>query len=99
MFQIMFKSGHALPLPGGRFSWPRIGRGGGAERLRNRHCSWPQTRPGDGHEPVQFRPRTQTVRVREQSVNTDWQWIQSSMTAPRQRSWIVRSQSTVVDFP
>ena len=73
MFQFMFKSGHALPLPGGRFSWPRIGRGGGAKRHRNSHCSWPQTRPGHGHEPVQCRPRTQTVRVREQSASASWQ--------------------------
>ena len=68
MFQIMFKSGQALLLSMLRFSWPRIGRGGGAERLRNRHCSWPQTRPGHGHDPVQCRTWTQTVRVREQSA-------------------------------
>ena len=71
MFQIIFNSGQALPLPGGRFSWPRIGRGRDAERLRNRHCSWPQTRPGHGHDPAQCRPRTQTVRVHEQSASAD----------------------------
>ena len=67
MFPIMFKIRHALPLPGGRFSWPRIGRGGGAERLRDRYRSWPQTRYGHGHNLVQCRPRTQSVRVHEQS--------------------------------
>jgi len=45
------------------------------------------------------RPVYGNNQVRKQSVNTDWQWIQSSMTAPRQRSWIVRRQSAVVDFP
>ena len=90
MFQIMFKSGQALPLPGGRFSWPRIGRGIGAKRLRNRHCSWPQTRPGHGHDPVQCRPRTQTVRVREQSAST---------SCPRQqsRSQTVRKHGLATD--
>ena len=76
MFLVIFNSVHALPLPGGRFSCPRIGRGGGAERLRNRHCSWPQTRPGHGHDPVQYRPRTQTVRVHEQSASASCPWQQ-----------------------
>ena len=77
MFRIMFKSGQALPLPDGRFSCPRIGRGEGAERLRNMYCLWPQTRPGNGHDPVQCRTWTQTVRVREQST---------SASCPRQQS-------------
>jgi hypothetical protein len=77
VFQIMFKSGQALPLPGGRFSWPRIGRGKGRGWLRNMRCSWPQTRHGHGHDPAQCRPRTQTVRVREQSA---------SASCPRQQS-------------
>ncbi len=81
MFPIMFKTRHALPLPGGRFSWPRIGRGGGAERLRNMYRSWPQTRHGHGHDPVQCQPRTQYVRVRKQSA---------SAFCPRQQS---RSQT------
>ena len=114
MFQIMFKSGHALLLSKLRFSWPRIGRGGGAERLCNMDCSWPQTRPGHGHDPAQCRTRTQTVRVREQSASASCprqqsrshsvrklgrQWIQLSMNPPRQRSWIVRKQSAVANFP
>ena len=69
MFQIIFNSGQALPLPGGRFSWPRISRGEGRGWPRNRRCLWPQTRPGNGHGPVQCRPRTQTVRVHEQSAS------------------------------
>jgi hypothetical protein len=71
VFVIIFERTHALPLPGGRFSWPRIGRGRDAERLRNMDCLWPQTRPGHGHGPVQCRPRTQTVRVLEQSASAD----------------------------
>ena len=78
MFQIMFKSGQALLLSMLRFSWPRISRGIGAKRHRNRRCSWPQTRPGHGHDPVQCRTRTQTVRFREQSTAVD---------SPRPRSW------------
>src|ERR1035438_5329564 len=45
------------------------------------------------------RPVHGNNHVHRQAVNTDWQRIQSSMTAPRQRSWIVRNQSAVVDFP
>ena len=81
MFQIIFNSGQALPLPGGRFSWPRIGRGGGAEQLRNRYRSWPQTRHGHGHELVQCQTGTQSVRVRKQSASAFY---------PRQQS---RSQT------
>ena len=65
----MFKTRHALPLPGGRFSWPRIGRGGGAEQLRNMYRSWPQTRQGHGNELAQCQPRTQSVPVRKQSAS------------------------------
>src|SRR5450432_4320662 len=48
-----FRMGQALPLPGGRFSCPRIGRGRDAERLRNMYCSWPQTRHSHDHDLVQ----------------------------------------------
>jgi hypothetical protein len=114
VFQIIFNSGQALPLPGGRFSWPRIGRGGGAERLRNMYRSWPQTRLGHGHDLVQCRTRTHLSvsstgphprsvhthnHVHRQSVCTDWQRIHLSMNRQWPRSWIVRSQSTVVNFP
>jgi len=37
--------------------------------------------------------------VHGQSVNSDWQLIQLSMNRQRQPSWIVRSQSAVVNFP
>ena len=105
MFQIMFKSGHALPLPGGRFSWPRIGRGGGAERLRNRHCSWPQTRRGHGHDPVQCRPRTQIVHVREQSASASCLRQQPGSQTVRKHGLAMdsivhdRATATVMDCP
>jgi hypothetical protein len=46
-------------------------------------------------------PRTVHVHnhVPRQSVSTDWQRIQLSMNRQWQRSWIVRSQSAVVDSP
>jgi hypothetical protein len=46
-------------------------------------------------------PRTVHVHnhVHRQSVSTDRQRIQSAMNRQRPRSWIVRSQSAVVDFP
>jgi hypothetical protein len=90
VFQIMFKSGHALPLSKLRFSWPRIGRGKGRGWLRNMDCSWPQTRPGHGHDPVQCRPRTQTVRVREQSAS-------ATCPRPQSRSQTVRSHGLATD--
>ena len=90
MFVIIFERTHALPLPGGRFSWPRIGRGRDAERLRNMDCLWPQTRPGNGHGPVQCRPRTQTVRVHEQSASAD-------CPRPQPRSQTVRVHGLATD--
>ena len=46
-------------------------------------------------------PRTVHVHnhVHRQSVSTDWQRIRLAMNRQRPRSWIVRSQSAVVDFP
>ena len=90
MFQIMFKSGQALPLPGGRFSFPRIGRGGDTERLRNMYRSWPQTRHSHGHDLVQCRTRTQTVRFREHSIS-------ASCPRPRSRSQTVRIHGQATD--
>jgi hypothetical protein len=77
VFVIIFERTQALLLSMLRFSWPRISRGEGRGWPRNMDCSWPQTRLGHGPEPVQCRPRTQTVRVREQST---------SASCPRQKS-------------
>ena len=90
MFVIIFERTHALPLPCGRFSWPRIGRGRDAEQLRNMDCLWPQTRPGNGHGPVQCRPRTQTVRVHEHSASAD-------CPRPQSRSQTVRVHGLATD--
>jgi hypothetical protein len=69
VFLIMFKTRHALPLPGGRFSCPRIVRGVGAERLRNIYCSWPQTRPIRRLEQPMRRAHQRIIRARERSVS------------------------------
>ena len=105
MFQIIFNSGQALPLPGGRFSWPRIGRGGGAERLRNIYRSWPQTRSGQGHDLVQCRPGTQSVRVHEQSASAFYPRQQARSQTVRIHGQAMasivheRAAATVADCP
>jgi hypothetical protein len=105
VFLIMFNTGQALPLPGGRFLCPRIGRGGGAERLRNMDCSWPQTRHSHDHELAQCRTWTRTVRVREQSAATSCLRQQSRSHTVRIHKLatdsIVQDRTTaaVVDYP
>ena len=105
MFQIIFNSGQALPLPGGRFSWPRIGRGEGVKRLRNMYRSWPQTRPGQGHDLVQCRSRMQSVRVRKQSASAFYPRQQSLPQSVRIHGQAMvsivheRTTATVLDFP
>jgi hypothetical protein len=86
----MFNTGQALLLSKLRFSWPRSGRDIGAQRHRNRHCSWPQTRPGHGHDPAEHRPRTQTVRVREPSAA-------ASCPRPQPRPQTVRKLGLATD--
>ena len=90
MFVIIFERTQALLLSMLRFSWPRISRGRDAERLRNMDCLWPQTRPGNGHGPVQCRPRTQTVRVHEHSASAD-------CPRPQSRSQTVRVHGPATD--
>ena len=68
MFFIMFKTRHALLLPGGRFLSPRKERDEGAEQPRNKMDSWPQTRRFHEHEQARYGTRTETVHVHEQSV-------------------------------
>lgn len=70
MFLIMFKSRHALPLPGGRFLSPRNGRGERAKEPRINMDLWPQTRRFRDQEQSRYRARTKNVRVHEQSVTT-----------------------------
>lgn len=65
----MFKTGHALPLAGARLLRPRGSRGGSAEYPREVSGAWPQTRQIRDRDSSGNRARTQTVRVREQSVS------------------------------
>ena len=69
MFLIMFRTGHALLLPGGRFLHPRISRGESAEQPRIIGNSWPQTWLFDEHGQAKCRTWTQIIRVREQSTS------------------------------
>jgi hypothetical protein len=66
----MFKTGHALPLAGARLLRPRSSRGEHAEHPREVSGSWPQTRQIRDLYPAGNKTRTQTVRVREQSMST-----------------------------
>ena len=68
MFPIMFKTGQALLLPGGRSSRPRHGRETGAEQPRNVKGSWPQTRHFHDIESGQDRTQPRIGHIREQSV-------------------------------
>ena len=69
MFLIMFKTGHALPLAGARLLRPRNSRGEHAEHPREMSGSWPRARQIRDLDSAVNRARTQTVRVREQSVS------------------------------
>jgi hypothetical protein len=76
---------HALPLPGGRFLCPRIGRGAGAERLRNMNCLWPLTRPFRELKQPPHRAHKRIVRVRGQSADVINSWQQARSQAARIR--------------
>ena len=69
MFPIMFKTGQALLLPGGRFSGPRHGRETGAEQPCTVTGSWPQTRHFHEIKPVQDWTQPRVGHVREQTVS------------------------------
>jgi len=66
----MFKIGHALLLPGGRFSRPRNDREKVAEKLRHVMGSWPQTRHFRKRGLAQSRPLTESGSVHDQSEST-----------------------------
>ena len=65
----MFKTGHALPLAGARLLRPQSNRGEHAECPREVSGLWPRARQIRDHDSVVNKTRTQTVRVREQSVS------------------------------
>jgi len=89
VFPIMFKTGQALLLPGGRFSRPRHGREAGAEQPRDVTGSWPQTRHFHDIKPVQDRTQPRIDRVREQSAIA---FSSSRQSSPR--TVHVRAQAT-----
>ena len=89
MFLIMFKTGQALLLPGGRFSGPRHGREAGAEQPRTVTGSWPQTRHFREIELVRDRTQPRVGHVREQSVIAF-----SSRQQSRPRTIRVHAQAT-----
>lgn len=68
MFPIMFKSGQALLLPGGRSWSPRHGRETGAEQPRKVTGSWPQTRHFHDIELIQDRTQPRIGHVHDQSL-------------------------------
>jgi len=68
VFPIMFKSGQALLLPGGRSWSPRHGREAGAEQPRNATGSWLQTRHFRENELLQDRTQPRVSHVHDQSV-------------------------------
>ncbi len=69
MFLIMFKTGHSLPLAGARLLRPRGSRGERAEQPREVSGAWPRARQIRDPDSAVNRTRTQTVRVREQSMS------------------------------
>lgn len=69
MFVIMFKTGHALPLRERRTWCPRMSRGRRAALPRNISHLWTWQRPVHGLDSAGNRTRTETFRVREQSVS------------------------------
>ena len=70
MFLIMFKTGHALLLPGGRVSSARNGREVSAQKSHSGMASWPQTRHSHEHEQAQVRAQSRIGHVREVSATT-----------------------------
>ena len=91
MFLIMFRTGHALLLPGGRFLRPRTGRGENAEQSRNISDSWTQTRLFHKHGQIQCRTWTRIIRVREQSTSV-------FHPRPQMRQLTVRIHEPATDF-
>lgn len=64
----MFKTRHALLLPGGRFLCPRLYRGECAKQPRDMNRSRPQPRHVRDREQPECSPQSRLIRVREQSA-------------------------------
>ena len=72
VFLIMFKTGHALLLPGGRFLSPRSGRGLDAECPRHRPACWPWPCPVRDRVQSETSPHPCHARGRVQSGTVSW---------------------------
>jgi len=69
VFFIMFNTGHALPLPGGRSSCPQRSRGRDATCPRENNDLCPRTRTVHISDPATDSPQSRNVHVDEQSAN------------------------------
>ncbi len=90
MFLIMFKRGHALLLPGGRFLLPRNSRGEYGKQPHDMNHARPQARQSSGHEQTEGRPQSRPIRVHEQSAS-----VSSSRQQARQQPVRSRDQNMV----
>jgi hypothetical protein len=97
----MFKTGHALLLPGGRFLSPRHGREVCAEQSHKVTGSWPQTRHIHENKLVQDGTQSRVGHVRKQSVTALTPRQQSRSQTVRVRAQatasIIREQAAAAD--
>lgn len=91
---IMFKTGHALLLPGGRLLRPRSHRGGSAECPRGGAGSWPVTRSIRDCNSAVNQTRTQTLRGCRQSLSSF-----NPRQQARPRMFRVLDESTSLSVP
>jgi hypothetical protein len=89
VFLTVFKPVHALLLSSLRFLGPRNSRGEGAKQPRNFIDSWPQTRQFPERGQAQYRARTQTICVHEQSAS-----VSSPRPQARQQTVRIREHAT-----
>lgn len=73
MSLIVFSRRHALPLPVGRFSRPRAGRGKGAQCPRNDCPQWSWQQPVHNRDQAAEQPRSRTIRVSGLAASSQWQ--------------------------
>jgi hypothetical protein len=103
VFLIMFKTGHALLLPGGRFLSPRSGRGLDAECPRNSPASRPWPWPVRDRVQSETSPHPLHDHGRVQSVIVSWPCPQPRpQSVPVRvpvRAEAVRDQSTSANYP
>ena len=103
VFLIMFKTGHALLLPGGRFLSPRNGRGLDAECPRHRPASRPWPWPIRDRVQSATSPQPRRDHGRIQSVTVICPCPQSRPQSVHVRDHVraanIRIQSTSANYP